>query len=615
MKHLVIDLQHATSFYALFYTLAFLISFIILIVEGQRRKFPTLQWLIVIGTGFIFFVFGCRIATFSILEWQAIVDYRPLDRETGLTMLGGLLFCVPAIFVARRLVGLEDSILDAYAFVLPLGMCIQRIGCFLNGCCFGSTTSGWGVQYGPGTSPFQHHFADGFISSAAVHSLSVHPVQLYVSLGCLLAALFLYVSRKKLRSNASLFYLSGLTYYAVRFITEFFRDANAHALPVPSAWGLNTIQWLMLALIFISAIIILKKELEPSVTPEKKTTPFTFPYVIYFLFLGLVFFFGSKWLRATEILVVCLVLITTALYLGTKVFTSLTVPGLRIASLTLIFLSFVLMSQTYPEQVNSDSTLISYNTFSLGGLYGQQNFTVNQRVESGCGGPPVTIPGRQYDNTYSIAALGFSRTIQKTTDKSFTFGLSGFLGEHKESLEVRSSPAVSASAKYDVFGFNPYIQTDGRIVGFGVGAHLGDLTILEGDADTSSVKTINAYPQVYFRIGMLRTVFGELTLARNFSGSFPGTYFQTNIGFALNNANANPGAIKFGTSTSTAFFTSSYIPIGKNFVMEPYLGFGGSFLLKALSSDYDKTTGFVGSMNLHYKFGKKPVKEKSSAQK
>ena len=62
-------------------------------------------------------------------------------------MLGGLLFSVPAIFVARRLVHLEDSILDAYAFVLPLGMCIQRIGCFLNGCCFGSTTSGWGVQY------------------------------------------------------------------------------------------------------------------------------------------------------------------------------------------------------------------------------------------------------------------------------------------------------------------------------------------------------------------------------------------------------------------------------------------------------------------------------------
>ena len=66
MEHLVIDLPHATGFYALFYTLAFLTSFIVLIVEGRKRKFPTLPWLIVIGTGFVFFVFGCRIATFSV---------------------------------------------------------------------------------------------------------------------------------------------------------------------------------------------------------------------------------------------------------------------------------------------------------------------------------------------------------------------------------------------------------------------------------------------------------------------------------------------------------------------------------------------------------------------
>jgi len=606
MEHLVIDLPHATEFYALFYTLAFLTSFIILIVEGRRRKFPTLPWLIVIGTGFVFFVFGCRIATFSLSEWQAILDYRPLERETGLIMLGGLLFSVPAIFVTRRLVHLDGSILNAYALVLPLGMCIQRIGCFLNGCCFGSTTSGWGVQYGPGTSPFQHHFVDGFLSSTALHSLSVHPVQLYESLGCLLAALFVYGSRKKLRSNGSLFYLSGLTYYAVRFITEFFRDPSAHALPVPSVWGLNAIQWFMLVLIFFSAIIILRKEQEHSGTPEKETTPFTFRYAMYFLFLCVVFFFSSKWLRATEILVVCLVLFPTALYLGTKVFTSLTIPRLRIASLTLIFLSFVLMSQTYPEQATSDSTLISYNTISIGGLYGQQNFKIDQTTTTDCGGVPTIIPGRQYDNTYTTGALGFSRTIQKARGKSFTFGLSGFIGEHKESLTVNSSPPLSGGTQqYEIFGLNPYIQSDGRIVGFGVGAHFGDFTILEGDADTSSVKTINAYPQFYFRIGMLNNVFGELTLARNFPGSFPGNYFQTNIGFGLNKNNANPGAIKFGTSTATAFFASSYIPIGNQFIMEPYLGFGGSFLVKSMS-DYDKTTGFVGSLNLHYKFSKKP---------
>ena len=206
---------------------------------------------------------------------------------------------------------------------------------------------------------------------------------------------------------------------------------------------------------------------------------------------------------------------------------------------------------------------------------------------------------------YLLDWSGTRRTIQNAKDKSFTFGLSGFVGEHKESLTVRSSTPVNIRTQYELFGLNPYIQADGRIVGFGVGAHLGDFTVLEGDADTSSVKTINAYPQVYFRIGMLSQVFGELSLARGLRGRFPGTYFQTNIGFGFDKNNANSGVIKFGTSTSTAFFASSYIPIGNHFVIEPYLGFGGSFLLKGYS-DYDKNTGFVGSMNLHYKFAKKP---------
>ena len=594
MEHFVIDLPHATGFYALFYTLAFLISFIILIVDGRRRKFSTLPWLIVIGTGFVFFVFGCRIATFSIAEWQAVFDYRPLDRETGLTMLGGLLFGVPAIFVARRLVHLEESTLDAYAFVLPVGMCIQRIGCFLNGCCFGSTTSGWGIQYGPGTSPFQHHFSDGFLSSSAVHSLSIHPVQLYESLGCLLAALFLYSSRKKLRSNGSLFYLSGLTYYAVRFVTEFFRDPSAHALPVPSALGLNAIQWSMLVLIFFSAIIILRKEREPSRTPEKKYAPTKFRYIGYFVLLSFVFFFCSKWLRPTEILVIYIALFSTATYLLVKLFRSITVPRLRLASLSLLLISFVLMSQTYPELATSDSTLVSYNTISSGILGGQQDFGIGSITTQDCNGNPVTVPAKEYDNSYSIVGLGFSRTVQKGRDKSFTYGISAFKGHHNEFVRH------AYDQEYDVYGFTPYIQNDWRYIGFGAGGHVGSFTMLRGDANESSASKVSAYPQLYLRFGKLRSVFGEISLARNFPVSFPSTYFSTGIGFGFTGKRyKNMGAMKFGTSTGTAFFISSHIPMGKHFMMEPYLGFGAPFFLK---DDYDEVTGFVGSVNLHYKF-------------
>ncbi|HMG92519.1 MAG TPA: hypothetical protein VK589_20815, partial [Chryseolinea sp.] len=64
MKPFLVDIPHI-NYYSLFYLTAFFIGFIILLWEGRMRKFPLLPWLIVIGAGFIFFVFGCRIFTIS----------------------------------------------------------------------------------------------------------------------------------------------------------------------------------------------------------------------------------------------------------------------------------------------------------------------------------------------------------------------------------------------------------------------------------------------------------------------------------------------------------------------------------------------------------------------
>ena len=74
MKTILIILPHSIWYYAVFYTAAFLVSFIILIAEGRRRKIPQFQWLIVIATGFVSFVFGCRIITYSLEDWNVILS-------------------------------------------------------------------------------------------------------------------------------------------------------------------------------------------------------------------------------------------------------------------------------------------------------------------------------------------------------------------------------------------------------------------------------------------------------------------------------------------------------------------------------------------------------------
>ncbi len=70
--------------------------------------------------------------------------------QGGLEFLGGV---IPAIFVVALYLkwnGLSIRLYgDAMAIVIPWGLCFGRIGCFLNGCCFGSP---WVDQHqGPGS--------------------------------------------------------------------------------------------------------------------------------------------------------------------------------------------------------------------------------------------------------------------------------------------------------------------------------------------------------------------------------------------------------------------------------------------------------------------------------
>ena len=604
MQPLFIDIPSPQRYYSLFYMVAFFVSFIILIAEGRRRRLPQLPWLIVIGTGYIFFVFGCRMVTFSLEDWKTILHNQPLEHATGLVMLGGLLFCVPAILIAKRFCNLNTNVLDAYAFVLPVGMCLQRIGCFLNGCCFGTITgTGWGIQYGQETSAFQHHYMEGLIPQTATTSLSIHPVQLYESLGCLIAVVLLLNVKSKFKSHGSLFYLSGLTYYTIRFTTEFFRAEAANANEVSSWFQLNTIQWIMMVLILGSCLIIFLKEKKPTLILKRpEPSSFSLRYVIYFLIISVIFCFASKWLSLTEILVVYMALFSTGGYILVELFKSVTVPRFRFAFSILILVSFIMMSQTYPEQAASDSTKISYNTISIGGLLGSQNLSVAPISSTDCDGNSTYIPGKEYENKYKIAAIGFSRTIQTAEAKSFTFGLNAYTGVHDEYV---TGGLTSDRPELHTYGFNPFIQSDSRLFGFGAGFHMGDMSYIPSDQEVTSIKRYSFYPQVYMRIGHLKYVFGEINLARNFPSSFPGTFFQTSLGFGVNRKNVNSGVFRIGTSSSTGIFLSSTIPIGNNFVMEPYFGFAGSLFIKTLDYSYDSNNGLVGSLSLHYKFDKK----------
>ena len=114
---------------------------------------------------------------------------------------------------------------DAVAPALCLGSAIGRIGCYLNGCCFGSRCDlPWAVRFPADSAPWAAHVQRTWISLTAGQSLPIHPTQLYAAINgfLLLGLLTLFYPRR--RRDGEVFALAMLTFPVARFIEESLRD-------------------------------------------------------------------------------------------------------------------------------------------------------------------------------------------------------------------------------------------------------------------------------------------------------------------------------------------------------------------------------------------------------
>lgn len=171
-----------------------------------------------------------------------------IDRG-GLVIYGGLLGGVLAyaVFLKRRGASLLH-VGDCIAPSVPIGQAFGRLGCFLNGCCFGSVCDGpVGVRFGRGTEAmpnpvFQHHAAAGWIEPSALLSLPVHPTQLYAAGADFLLFLLLVWFGPRRHARGETFALYAVAYPVVRFGLEAFRDDSERF-----AFGLTVAQMLSVA--------------------------------------------------------------------------------------------------------------------------------------------------------------------------------------------------------------------------------------------------------------------------------------------------------------------------------------------------------------------------------
>jgi phosphatidylglycerol---prolipoprotein diacylglyceryl transferase len=137
----------------------------------------------------------------------------------GLNLYGGVLLAILFTVIYCRVKKLPLlEVFDYFAPTLGIGLAITRIGCFLNGCCFGKPTDlPWGIVFPDHSIP-----ADTYAVEGLIHP-HLHPTQLYSSLYGLGLFLLLNFMIKRKKFTGQLVAILFMCEAVFRFFIEYVR--------------------------------------------------------------------------------------------------------------------------------------------------------------------------------------------------------------------------------------------------------------------------------------------------------------------------------------------------------------------------------------------------------
>lgn len=525
---LTVPMNYMGASYAIFYLFAFIVGFFIVLYEGYRRKWPLVSWFIVMAWCTIWAIIGSKLGVISIVEWNTALHNGSLPSTVEKSFLGGILGGLLGIFFILRLLKLRLSVSDAFAFALPVGLIIGRIGCFFGGCCFGTITSvPWAVTYPANSHAYNIHLAKGLIDPGALTSLPVHPTQLYEIVFSLVIVLILLIYRKRLKREGSIFCMFIAFYCGFRFFEEFVREGGSFVL------GLKNVQWGLLLLCLSVSIFLIWRERRQNVKPK------SFEFIqdnlyrnaIATISLVLFLLIGRNWFTPLEITTLAVLILPAFVGLSIQTTRYLSRKYLRCVEIIIILVSILFISSGTDTQPPPEDRKPGYYSFSLSGMMGEY----------------VETCGPTHD--YGVLGSGVSYIKELRKDTKLEFGARGYFGTDTN------------WGSYQILGINPYIQADFHIIGFGIGGHFGDL-YFDGDP-------LRAFPQASLRIGSYDKFFIAARLGDHFPGGFPAPIIKFEFGFGLK----NEGSLRFGISDA-GFYLNPHIPLRKGIVISPFIAYG-----------------------------------------
>jgi phosphatidylglycerol---prolipoprotein diacylglyceryl transferase len=187
----------------------------------------------------------------------------------GLTFYGGFIFATAfgLYFARKHRMGIW-KVADLCAPWIAFGLALTRLGCFLNGCCYGKVSHApWAVRFPLGSPAWEAQHEAHLIADRAA-ALPVHPTQIYLTLlnlATFVALYFLIKPRKKFDGQifAWLLILKGI----FRSFVEVWRDDDRGVF-----WGfLSTSQLISLPLIALGIVLLVRANRPSPATPASST--------------------------------------------------------------------------------------------------------------------------------------------------------------------------------------------------------------------------------------------------------------------------------------------------------------------------------------------------------
>jgi phosphatidylglycerol:prolipoprotein diacylglycerol transferase len=237
MHRILFEIGPVTIYsYGFLVAAGFLIASVMILADSKRfglSRDSVFDCLIAILIGGII---GGRLL-FVALNWEHYLRH-PLSilmlTEGGMAFHGALAGAVLSGAIASRIKKLSFwKTADMVAPYIALGQAIGRIGCFLNGCCYGKiTTGGIGVMF-PGETVLRV------------------PTQIYSSFFLLILFIILIKLRGRGMFKGFVFSMYIILYSIFRFFIEFFRGDNPTVL-----YGLTLAQLISIFMILCGIVMV-----------------------------------------------------------------------------------------------------------------------------------------------------------------------------------------------------------------------------------------------------------------------------------------------------------------------------------------------------------------------